>query len=397
MESGGGVLPAEEAAFQAANLLTSGPAGGVLASQKLGEQLGYRNIITTDMGGTSFDVGLIVDGQPILETHARGRTLPCGAAVDQGDGDRRRRRLDRARHATATSPSGRKAPGRSQGRLATAAAARSPTITDADIVLGIIDPAYFLGGQMKLSIEKSKAAIEQKIAKPLGLDISRSRGGHPRSRQQPDGRPVAPGDARVRAMTRATSCIFAYGGAGPTHAHPYGSIGGIATVVVPTTASGHSALGSVTADRHRSFSYSFGQHAPPRFKRASDHVDAAALNAGFEALEKRCHDALGKDCLIQRLVAMRFRLQVHEVPIEVPQKTLTAADLDDLVDRVRAEIRAHLRRRAVRCAVRVSSSRCCAPRRCRPCPSRSRPRRRRRSAIRGRCSAGVSISTAQAS
>ena len=67
MESGGGVLPASEAAFQAANLLTSGPAGGVLASQKLGEQLGYRNILTTDMGGTSFDVGIIVNGEPVLE------------------------------------------------------------------------------------------------------------------------------------------------------------------------------------------------------------------------------------------------------------------------------------------------------------------------------------------
>ena len=64
MESGGGVLPAREAAFQAANLLTSGPAGGVLASQKLGERLGFKNIITSDMGGTSSDVGLIVDGEP---------------------------------------------------------------------------------------------------------------------------------------------------------------------------------------------------------------------------------------------------------------------------------------------------------------------------------------------
>ena len=71
MESGGGVLPAAEAAFQAANLLTSGPAGGVLASQKLGEQLGFQNILTTDMGGTSFDVGLIVNGQPLLSARAR--------------------------------------------------------------------------------------------------------------------------------------------------------------------------------------------------------------------------------------------------------------------------------------------------------------------------------------
>ena len=80
MELGGGVLPASEAGFQAASLLTSGPAGGVLASQKLGEQLGYKNILTADMGGTSFDVGLIVDGKPDpRDRRARSdaSTWPC--------------------------------------------------------------------------------------------------------------------------------------------------------------------------------------------------------------------------------------------------------------------------------------------------------------------------------
>jgi N-methylhydantoinase A len=102
---------------------------------------------------------------------------------------------------------------------------------------------------------------------------------------------------------------------------------------VPTTASGHSAFGAVTADRHRSFSLAFGHHAPPRFKRASDHVHVEALNEGLETLARRCRAALGEDCRIERLVAMRFRLQVHEIPVAVPDKTLTAQDLDDLVDR----------------------------------------------------------------
>ncbi len=330
MESGGGVLPAEEAAFQAANLLTSGPAGGVLASQKLGELIGFKNIITTDMGGTSFDVGLIVDGQPILETSREvGRfhvALPSikVTAIGAGGGSI-------ARVAGGHLAVGPESAGSEPGPACYGRGGEEPTITDADIVLGIIDPAYFLGGQMKLDIEKSKAAVEEKIAKPLGLDIYEAAAG---IREVANNKMA---DLLRRVTTRSgydprNFVIFAYGGAGATHAHLYGSIGGIATVVVPTTASGHSALGSVTADRHRSFSRSFGQHAPPRFTKASDHIDATALNAGFEALEQRCHDALGKDCQIQRLVAMRFRLQVHEVPIEVPQKVLTAADLDDLVD-----------------------------------------------------------------
>lgn len=330
MESGGGVLPADEAAFQAANLLTSGPAGGVLASQKLGEQIGFKNIITTDMGGTSFDVGLIVDGQPILETSREvGRfhvALPSIKVTAIGAGGGSIARVVGGHLAV-----GPESAGSEPGPACYGRGGAEPTITDADIVLGIIDPSYFLGGQMKLDIEKSKAAVEEKIAKPLGLDIYEAAAG---IREVANNKMA---DLLRRVTTRSgydprNFVIFAYGGAGPTHAHLYGSIGGIATVVVPTTASGHSALGSVTADRHRSFSRSFGQHAPPRFKKASDHIDAAALNAGFEALEKRCHGALGKDCTIQRLVAMRFRLQVHEVPVDVPRKVLTAADLDDLVD-----------------------------------------------------------------
>ena len=83
-----------------------------------------------------------------------------------------------------------------------------------------------------------------------------------------------------------------------------------------TSASGHSAFGAVTADRHRSFSLAFGQHAPARFKRASDHVDAAKLNEGFARLERLCRDALGPTTRIRRLVGMRFRQQVHEIEVE---------------------------------------------------------------------------------
>ncbi|MCC6473555.1 MAG: hydantoinase/oxoprolinase family protein [Burkholderiales bacterium] len=331
MESGGGVLPASEAAFQAANLLTSGPAGGVLASQKLGEQLGLRNIITSDMGGTSFDVGLIVDGQPLLATSREvGRfhvALPSIKVTAIGAGGGSIARV-RDGHLSVGPDSAGAEPGPAcYGRGGT-----EPTVTDADLVLGITDPAYFLGGAMALDLAKARAAIESRIAGPLGLDVHEAAAG---IREVANNRMA---DLLRRVTTRSgydprDFVIFAYGGAGPTHAHLYGSIAGIGTVVVPATASGHSALGAVTADRHRSFSRAFGQHAPPRFRKASDHVEAAALNEGFAELEQRCRDALGEDCRIQRLVAMRFRLQVHELPVEAPGGVLSAHDLDELVER----------------------------------------------------------------
>jgi N-methylhydantoinase A len=331
MESGGGVLPAREAAFQAANLLTSGPAGGVLASQKLGERLGFKNIITSDMGGTSFDVGLIVDGQPILATSREvGRfhvALPAIKVTAIGAGGGSIARV-RGGHLTV----GPDSAGAEPGPVCFGRGGTDPTITDADVVLGIIDPNYFLGGEMKLDAGLAEAAIMERIGKPLGYDLHEAAAG---IREVANNQMA---DLLRRVTTRSGYdprgfAIFAYGGAGPTHAHLYGSIAGISTAVVPTTASGHSALGAVTADRHRSFSVAFGHHAPPRFKNASDHVDVQGMNEGFARLDQLCRAALGDDAQIEHLVTMRFRFQVHEIPVEAPNKQLTPAELDALVDR----------------------------------------------------------------
>jgi N-methylhydantoinase A len=331
MESGGGVLPASEAAYQAANLLTSGPAGGVLASQKLGERLGFKNIITSDMGGTSFDVGLIVDGQPILATSREvGRfhvALPAIKVTAIGAGGGSIARV-RGGHLTV----GPDSAGAEPGPVCFGRGGSDPTITDADVVLGIIDPHYFLGGEMKLDAALAEAAIMERIAEPLGYDLHEAAAG---IREVANNQMA---DLLRRVTTRSGYdprgfAIFAYGGAGPTHAHLYGSIAGISTVVVPTTASGHSALGAVTADRHRSFSLAFGRHAPPRFKKASDHVDVGGMNEGFAKLDQLCRAALGEEARIEHLVTMRFRFQVHEIPVEAPRQQLTPADLDALVDR----------------------------------------------------------------
>jgi N-methylhydantoinase A len=338
MESGGGVLPANEAAFQAANLLTSGPAGGVLASQKLGDLIGFKNIITADMGGTSFDVGLIVDGQPILQTVREvGRfhvALPSIKVTAIGAGGGSIARI-KGGHLVV----GPESAGAVPGPVCFGRGGTEPTITDADLVLGIIDAEYFLGGRMKIDVELAKKAIEEQIAKPLGMSVHEAAAGI---------REVA-NNQMADLLRRVTTwsgydprnfALCAYGGAGPTHAHQFAGIAGIKTVIVPTTASGHSAFGTVTADRHRSFSQAFGDRTPAHAKRASDHVDIAKLNASFETLDAKCREALGKDTKIERLVGMLFRQQVHEVFVDVPNKKLTAADVDELVDRFQAKYEA---------------------------------------------------------
>ena len=330
MESGGGVLPASEAGFQAASLLTSGPAGGVLASQKLGEQLGYRNILTADMGGTSFDVGLIVSGTPILEMSREvGRfhvALPSIKVTAIGAGGGSIARLH-AGHLQV----GPESAGAQPGPACYMRGGVEPTITDADVVLGINDPEYFLGGQMKIDPELAEKAIEERIAKPLGISLHEAAAG---IREVANNKMA---DLLRRVTTRSgydprDFVLFAYGGAGPTHAYQFAAMAGISTVVVPTTASGHSALGAVTADRRRSFSLACGEHAPPRFKKASDHVNVAVFNDSFATLEARCRAALGDAARIERKVGMRFRQQVHEIEIDVPAKVLEPADIDALVN-----------------------------------------------------------------
>jgi len=331
MESGGGVLPASEAGFQAASLLTSGPAGGVLASQKLGEQLGYKNILTADMGGTSFDVGLIVGGSPILEMSREvGRfhvALPSIKVTAIGAGGGSIARLH-AGHLQV----GPESAGAQPGPACYMRGGTEPTITDADVVLGINDPDYFLGGQMMIDPKLAEKAITDKIAKPLGISLHEGAAG---IREVANNKMA---DLLRRVTTRSgydprDFVLFAYGGAGPTHAYQFAAMAGISTVVVPTTASGHSALGAVTADRRRSFSLACGEHAPPRFKKASDHVDVAVFNDAFQKLEAQCRAALGDSARIERKVGMRFRQQVHEIEIDVPAKALQAADVDALVDR----------------------------------------------------------------
>src|SRR5690606_3233685 len=211
-----------------------------------------------------------------------------------------------------------------------------PTITDADIVLGIIDPKYFLGGRMALDVEAARTSIQRFIAEPLGISVNEAAAG---IREVANNQMA---DLLRRVTLRAgfdprDFVLMAYGGAGATHAHQFAEVAGISTVIVPNTGPAHSAYGTVTSDRHRSFSLAFGQHAPARFRRASDHIDLSALNAGFEWLETRAKEALGDALTIHRFVGMRFRQQVHEISVPVPEGHIDEDRVDALVDAFEVE------------------------------------------------------------
>ena len=332
LDSTGGVMAAQEAAERAVGMMMSGPAGGVLASAALARRLGCPNVITSDMGGTSFDVGLIVDGQPLVTTTSiAGRyhlATPRIRVTAIGSGGGSIASLDESGILVV----GPESAGADPGPACYGKGGSRPTVTDADVVLGIIDPGFFLGGRFPLYRELAEEAIRKHLAEPLGLDLLDAAAGIRR---------VA--DNQMADLLRSVTLqqgydprdfvLFAYGGAGPTHAYAFAQEAGVEQIVVPYTATVHSAFGAVSSDRYRSFQLSDPQRTPPGADRASDHLDLGRVNEKFGELEQRCRAAMKNHPALQmnRTLYFRYRRQTHELPIPVPSRPLEPGDLESLV------------------------------------------------------------------
>ena len=158
-------MPVKEAARQPVQLVASGPTGGVLGSLHLAKALGHRNVITTDMGGTSFDVGIIVDGKPLISTkHESGgyhlnKPMIDIRAIGAGGGSI-------ARVENGLLRVGPESAGANPGPVCYGRGGKRVTVTDADVVLGIISADNFLGGRMHADRDAAVAAIKEQIAEP---------------------------------------------------------------------------------------------------------------------------------------------------------------------------------------------------------------------------------------
>src|SRR5699024_11117153 len=170
LNSIGGVMNSHDAAERAVLLLASGPTGGVLGSQFLAKELGHQNIITTDMGGTSFDVGLVVGDRPVVSQVTEVAQYHVSVprveitAIGAGGGSI-------AEVVAGELRVGPKSAGAFPGPVCYRRGGRQVTVTDADVALGVIDPEVFLGGRMSLDRAGAEEAIRTQIADPLGLTV----------------------------------------------------------------------------------------------------------------------------------------------------------------------------------------------------------------------------------
>jgi N-methylhydantoinase A len=333
MQSNGGCMWAEEVSAQPLNLIASGPAGGIMGAAKLGERMGYDNIIATDMGGTSFDVGVITAGSPILSdvaVHGRIRmALPHVEVVSIGAGGGSIAWVDEA---TGLLHVGPRSAGSVPGPVAYGQGGFEPTTTDADVVLGRIDPEVFFKGRQRLDGAKAEAAIRTRIAEPLGIDVHAAAQGI-----------IDIVDSRMGDLIRKLTIergidprdfvLFAYGGAGPTHVGAFAREIGLQMAVVSPHASVFSALGIAASDIVRVYSHSQPLRMP---------FDLLQVNTTFARLERQAADELRQrevgtgGAMPSRLLEMRFRHQIHQLKVPAPGGELRAKDMDAVTQRFTA-------------------------------------------------------------
>ena len=190
MRSNGGVMTPEVATERPVAMMESGPVGGIIASAQVGQALGFQNVISFDMGGTTAKASLIRDGEPTLAPgyyvggYASGHPvmLPMIDVVEVGAGGGSIAWIDDI----GALKVGPQSAGADPGPICYRGGGTEPTITDANVVLGRLDPDNFLGGTMKLDAEAARRGIKEKIAEPLEARYDRSGAGHRRYRGQQD-------------------------------------------------------------------------------------------------------------------------------------------------------------------------------------------------------------------
>jgi N-methylhydantoinase A len=310
----------------------SGPAAGVVGAGLLAGQLGHRDVIATDVGGTTFKVAVIAGGawsysrETVLNQYQLRLPMIDIASIGAGGGsiawvDRDRLRV------------GPRSAAASPGPACYGLGGSAPTVTDADVVLGYISPDRFLDGRMRLDPVLAHEAIRRHVAEPLfGGDVTAAAAGIRR---------VV--DSQMADLIRKTTLerghdtrdfvMMAYGGAGPTHACSYGPDAGCREIVIPGVATVHSAFGAAQTDIRFSLRHSDPMVLPVEPERVEtiyrtmESEGGTLLSEADVATDRRDY---------HRWVEARYRRQVHAVRVAAPHR-VDAAGLDAIAVSFHAE------------------------------------------------------------
>jgi N-methylhydantoinase A len=309
-------------------LVESGPAAGALAAARAARQAGEDRLLSFDMGGTTAKACVIDRGEPLLarefevaraDRFKKGSGLPIRVPVIElieiGAGGGSVARLDRMNLLKV----GPDSAGADPGPACYALGGREPTVTDADLVLGYLDPDFFLGGRMRLDIDAARRAITDFVGKPMGFDLARAAWSIHRVVNE-----NMAAAARIHGIERGKDLraypLFAFGGAGPVHGWNVGRILKVPRVLVPFGAGAASALGLLAAP----LAFDFVRTASQRL----DQADWPGINRLFAGMEAEGRAVLREagiadaDMTFRRTAEMRYVGQGHEVEGPVPSGAL---------------------------------------------------------------------------
>jgi len=324
MQSSGGIMSSEVAAHRPVYTIDSGPAGGVTAAAQLGASLGYPDVISFDMGGTTAKVCVIRGGTPEVTNRfwVGGRYFigaPVMDMVEIGAGGGSIASIDTGGGVHV----GPRSAGSVPGPVCYANGGTEPTVTDADLVLGYINPDYYLGGDMTVDVEAARAAIKEKVADRLNMGLAEAAHGIYRLVNA-----NMIGATRVVTIQRGHDprdfSLVVSGGTAAIHAVRMAQELRIPRVIIPLNAGVFSAVGLITADArydvHRSY-VARGSQADP------DRMQAVFEDIAAEASAKILELGFSEGQIVTRYeIDMRYLGQAHEVPVDVPSDLLKDMD-----------------------------------------------------------------------
>jgi N-methylhydantoinase A len=340
MQSNGGLTTSETASKLPMHIIESGPAGGVIGSQAISKASGLENVITFDMGGTTAKTSMIARGEVTRALDMQvgggimhGSRLMTGAgyalkvpAIDLaevGAGGGSILSID----AGGSLRAGPESAGASPGPVCYDAGGESPTITDANIILGYLNPNHLVGGAVKLNKEKAAGLFKEKIADPLGLSLEEAAyGAH-----------LISASNMIRAIKAVSTergrnpqnySLFAFGGNGPLFASGMADAIGIKQVIVPPSPGLFSSFGLLYADVEHHYSRTF--------RRLLTDADPQELTAAWEGLAKEAIDELNKEgfsdasAVIERSASLHYKGQIYELSVPAPSGNFDAEKLAEL-------------------------------------------------------------------
>jgi len=333
MQSNGGLMTAKSAGLHSVQTILSGPAAGVLGGVLLAKQAGAENAITVDMGGTSFDICLAHKGQirytreseigllpikvPMIDIHTLGAGGGSIAWIDPGGALR----------------VGPQSAGADPGPACYRRGGDEPTVTDANVALGRLNPAYFLGGEIELDVAAARDVIERKIARPLGLSVDHAAEGIIRVINAT----MVKGMRYVsveRGYDPREFSLVAFGGGGPVHSGELAEDLLMPRVIVPVAPGVTSALGLLMAD--------FRHDRSCTFLSSVSGARLRDLNQAFRELEESGREQMlregvrPEEIVLTRTADIRYVGQGYELEVPVPGGEMGASELQLLNDRFHA-------------------------------------------------------------